>query len=559
MPRPATGTVRFNRTRAVWEVTITQSNGERSKPIAMTGLSPCSVSPSRPARGCSCGPCRFAIETGRRTSKEYRIAGTVPTETTLTVSEWFRKYHDAAAIGSVGRKNKGRPQASVEDRRARFRVWIEPIIGLTPMACVKPSDIRRIVQKLDEQIRIRTTFYAERDDDAEPHKGRKPGLSAKTAQNVFAELTSGFKEACNSKQDELRVLEHNPVKAGNVQPPTTTEVREQAALFPAELVQLLASRETPRPRRRCYWVACFTGMRRSELERLTARDVDLEHDLITVRGKKTSAAKRQVPIEPGLRPLLERLVKVRPTGPLIEVPRADGKGGASDLTKKDLERAGVTREDLSRDDAEHMPFTFHGCRHTAITHWAVAHRDQMWLLAVAGHTSADMTKRYLDKAGVVRDNFGTPHPKLPPDVIADLLSDLELPAEDPEIVLQRSETGVTEDKSKAGNPEEFPAVLTVAWRPQRELKATQTPRESTVASTPIADDSSLPSDPSDAKSAAVSERGDLDSELRALAKRYIDAGQIERAMAILGTLAPTKAAPVAKVVVDAVERFKAKG
>jgi integrase len=149
-----------------------------------------------------------------------------------------------------------------------------------------------------------------------------------------------------------------------------------------------------------------------------AADVDLEHDLITVRGTKSNAATRQVPVEPTFRALLALLVKEAPGGPLVNVPRADGKGGTSDLVRHDLETARLTRADLARDDERHMPFTFHGMRHTAITHWAVAGRPQHWLLAVAGHVSPEMTRRYLDLAAVVRKNFGTPHPKLPAALLA---------------------------------------------------------------------------------------------------------------------------------------------
>jgi integrase len=157
-------------------------------------------------------------------------------------------------------------------------------------------------------------------------------------------------------------------------------------------------------------------MRRSELARLRASDVDFEHGLITVRGKKTTAAKRQVPIEPALSPLLQVLCHERKVGPLLDAPRADGKGGASDLTKKALERAKLSRADLFRDGADHMPFTFHGFRHTCITHWVVAGRNQLWLLLIAGHVDVSMTRRDLGKAEVLRATFGAPHP-LPASVL----------------------------------------------------------------------------------------------------------------------------------------------
>ncbi len=465
MARPATGSVRWDATSRVWTVRVTLADGSRSKPIAMTGLAACSVAPDAPAKGCTCGPCKFAEEKGREVSRRMRQGGAVDASTALTVSEWFGKYYAAAEKGTVGRKNRGKPQASAKDRSARFAKWIEPIVGTKPIATVTAADLRRVVQALDEQVQIRTAFYAEREDATDEHEGKKPGLSPKTAANVYGEVTAGFAEATHSKLDELRVLEANP--AIGVRPPTTGEDREQAALYPAEVVHLLSSPTIPRARRRVYFVALYTGMRRSEIERLTATDVDLEHGLITVRGKKTSAAKRQIPIEPALAPLLAILVGTRKTGALVDVPRADGKGGSSDLVKKDLERAGVTRADLSRDDAEHMPFTFHGMRHTAITHWAVAGQPLTWLLVVAGHTDAEMTRRYLDKAAVVRGRFGDPHPELPPEVMADLIADLEgvdVPEE------FRSSFGISDagPQKQSGEPQGFPAILTSPWRPQRE-------------------------------------------------------------------------------------------
>lgn len=193
----------------------------------------------------------------------------------------------------------------------------------------------------------RTAFYLA--DEGEERKGRKPGMSAKTAKNVFGEVTSGFAEAVHSKLEDLRVLDRNP--AEGVRGPMTTDEREQAALYPSDVVALLSCERVPVSRRRVYFVALYTGMRRGELELLDAAAVDLDHDLITVRGKKTSAARRQIPIEKALRPLLVSLVRTRPSGPLLDVPRADGKGASSDLIKRDCELASLDRADLWRDDA----------------------------------------------------------------------------------------------------------------------------------------------------------------------------------------------------------------
>lgn len=335
-----------------------------------------------------------------------------------TCAKWFGRYYDYAETGEVGKKNQGKPQASARDRRDRFRVWLEDRIGDLPMTGVSAEHLRCVVKMLDDQIRLRIWFYEEGEGAERIERGgkvRKPGISAKTGAHIWSEVTAGFKEAVSSKIDDLRVLKVNP--AVGVQPPLRTKPREQEALFPSEVVQLLSCEAIPLERRRVYAVAIYTGKRRSELERATVEDIDFEHERITVRGSKTDAAYRQVPIEPALLPLLRRLAKELKTGPLLRVPSGQGTNGTADLMRLDLQRAKLTRAALYRDDAHMMPFTFHGLRHTAITHWAVGGKSQLFLLTVAGHMDVTMTKKYLGKAASVSAKFGTPHPPLPASIL----------------------------------------------------------------------------------------------------------------------------------------------
>jgi integrase len=331
------------------------------------------------------------------------------------VSKWFHAYYDAAERGEVGKKNNGKPQASAGDRRDRFANWLESRIGHLGMNEVTDDHLRDIVRMLDDEIRKRVRWYESGCDDDEREertgKMRKPGLSSKTSSHIWSEVTSGFKEAVSSKLKELRVLKSNPTVG--VAGPIRLKVREQEALFPSEVVKLLSCEDVPLHRRRCYAVALYTGLRRSELERLTADAINFDHEVITVVGTKTDAALRQVPIEPALMPLLRKLVKEAPTGPLLDVPKSYGHDGASAVTKRDIETAKLTRADLYRDDAHFMPYTFHAHRHSCITMWSVAGKSQLFLLTVAGHMDVTMTKKYLGKAASVSKKFGTPHPPLP--------------------------------------------------------------------------------------------------------------------------------------------------
>jgi integrase len=362
---------------------------------------------------------RFAKEWGEKHERELFAKGPPTKEEKLasseTVSAYYKRYYDAAALGQIGRKNRGKPQASIGDRRTRFRLYIEQEIGGLPMRAVTPNHLRAIVEKLDDKIRIRIAFYAE-DGDEQEREGLKPGLAAKTAAHIWSEITSGFKEAFSSKRADLRI-EDLILPTFGVQPPLRTDQRIQAALYPSEVTTLLAHEGVLMWRRRLYALAIYTGARLSELSRITAAHIDFEHGMIEILGSKTAVATRRVPIEPALRPLLKLLWDERKTGPLVDAPRSDGGSGASALINEDLAKANVTRADLSRDDEQHMPFTFHGCRHTAVTHAYVAGRDETWLRIVYGHVGSEMTRRYLDAMALTRSTFGTPFPPLPPSIL----------------------------------------------------------------------------------------------------------------------------------------------
>jgi len=352
------------------------------------------------------------------------IRNSVPASSGTTATEWWKTYLDAAAIGRVGKKTKGRPQITVEQRRARFKNYVEPHIGAKSMASITSTDLRPIVSELDELVRARGKFYA--GELARDKDGTKPGLAPKTAQNIWGEVTSAFKEACSSKIDELLVRDNNPALA--VQGPDTGDDREQAALYPSELTALLSCGLVPIQRRRLWALASYTGLRMSECRGLRAADVDFEHEMIHVRRqqrdgasettsrKKTRAAKRSISIEPSLRPLLETLVSIAGDGPIVRVPPAED---CAELVRKDLKTASVERAELFADDDETMHFTAHGLRHTCITHWAVAGRTMQWIMACAGHTEWETTQNYLDAALMLRSTFGTPHPALPEALISD--------------------------------------------------------------------------------------------------------------------------------------------
>lgn len=146
-------------------------------------------------------------------------------------------------------------------------------------------------------------------------------------------------------------------------------------------------------------MAFFTGMRKSELARLSAGDVDMLNGVIRVEGK-TGA--RDVSIAPGLRPTLERIL-ARASTPLLGTLHAIGG-----LFRK--------AQGLVKDPRLHP----HAMRHSFATALAHAGVTPYVLMKLMGHRSVEQTMIYFHAVGAhARDavaalSLGQPAPPAPP-------------------------------------------------------------------------------------------------------------------------------------------------
>jgi len=179
------------------------------------------------------------------------------------------------------------------------------------------------------------------------------------------------------------------------------------ALSRAEVGRLLAVLPPSGPYRRFVVAMLMTRMRLGEVAALTVADCDLESGLIRVSktaspglrgeiviGPTKNGKTRMVPISEPLRPVVEEAC----SGKALDALAFDGpKGGC--LNSQNLARAlrwRSIREHVKRFPPGEAPLRHHDLRHTFITQMALGGLFIPDLMAVAGHSSIQVTQRYMN-------------------------------------------------------------------------------------------------------------------------------------------------------------------
>jgi len=384
MPRPATGSVRYESGR--WKARITVDGRKRlvdiEPPIRSKADRDKAIEAAKRISAMARDPARFAQVGAAGMEKEL-------------ARDWF---------GRWAAEKEERGQRSVDAVRAHFKGFVDTAIGSTPMALVSREQLEALVQSLDRKVSIGE-------------------ISWKYASNIWGTVTKAFDDASEGKVLELRCRDDNP--AAKVRGPYRGVETEQVHLFPSEFMQLVTCASVPVFRRRYYTIAIYCYLRPGELEALAWSDIDLAREIVHVRhgmdrktdevtAPKAKRARAPFTIEPALLPLLRAMHK-ESGGVGRVVGDVGDERKLSEILRRDLATAGVTRAEL-HESSKKPPrewMVMHGCRHTGVTWMAVRGDEPLMIMARAGHADIKTTLSYVNRAALIRKAYGTPFPSLP--------------------------------------------------------------------------------------------------------------------------------------------------
>jgi integrase len=156
--------------------------------------------------------------------------------------------------------------------------------------------------------------------------------------------------------------------------------------------ELAYFRETSQPLRDIATVILQTGMRPDEVFRMEVRNLDFGRRTIFNPSGKTKAAKRTIPMTREVREILQRRSKETCGRWIFSSPAGPGRSAQPNQPIKGVRKA---HDAAIRRAAIQEHFRLYDLRHTYATRAAQAGVDVLTLAALLGHTTVQMTSRYV--------------------------------------------------------------------------------------------------------------------------------------------------------------------
>ncbi|MBM9536197.1 tyrosine-type recombinase/integrase [Desulfobulbus alkaliphilus] len=252
--------------------------------------------------------------------------------------------------------------STARGERILQRLWVLPVIGKRPIREVGVLDIERVKQGLV-----------------------KAGRAPRTIEYTFAVI----RMVINVAIQRGFYVGQNPIAAVKKMKFDNRRTRFLSHDEAEALLIEIAKRSMTI--HNMALLALHTGLRLSEICGLCWSDVDLTHNVLTVRDTK-SGKNRHVPMTERVRKMFQHIAEEAGTGALV-FPSRKGelrKGPISNSFDKAVDALGFNEGVTDR----RQKVTFHVLRHTCASWMAMAGVELYSIKEVLGHQSIQMTERY---------------------------------------------------------------------------------------------------------------------------------------------------------------------
>lgn len=263
-----------------------------------------------------------------------------------------------------GEQKRGWKPATVNEYRIVCRRLVDGFEA-QPLAAVRPRHVADYIAAMSERLSPATV-----------------GRDVSVLHALFV----------SAQREEL--VEANPA-AGAERPKVVR--RRWRILEPAEVARVERA-FTDRQARLVFLTLILLGLRRSELQRLRWRNVDLLDGIVRIVDAKSQAGERSVAIPTRLRDALSdhfRASAFKGDDELVFCNPQKGTVYRAETFKPALEAA------LDAAGVDAKVRAFHDLRHASLTNGAAAGESPIALMTRAGHANMATTKLYLHLAGTV--------------------------------------------------------------------------------------------------------------------------------------------------------------
>lgn len=312
----------------------------------------------------------------------------------------------------VGKK---KPKSVSRDEEIA-RIYVDTEIGDTAVADVTLEDCEAVMAKIPEE--------------------RSPATRRAIAVYMRRLLQMGVYP--------VRLRTDNPIPKGWL--PRAGEEKAKECLYPDEDRALLACPDVPLIRRLFYGVDTREGMRTDELGSLTWSSVDLVRGRVVLDENKTDD-----PRDWELDPSVWRALKIwkerycADAGPDDFVFVENGVPLSVNRLpyhlRRDLKKAGVTRQKLFERSEHRRPIRAHDLRATFVTISLAIGKSEAWVTDRTGHKSSSMLARYRRKARGWNMGPLAPLNDSIPELRSSVDSDDSVPQHRPKSVARRGKPG----------------------------------------------------------------------------------------------------------------------